>query len=351
MFGSVVIDVGIGRRSGGRDPRRSQAGALPPGDFGLVKLRGPQALGAEALTVEGAFTGTPAFMPPEVALGAEPIDGRADIYALGCVAYWLLTGQRVFEGTNAMQMVIDHVRTRPVPPSRRTQQVMPDALEQIVLRCLEKDPSARPSSVSELSSELQALGIEGLWTEARAREWWRVHHLAAPRDEALNPRLDHSRDETLSQFDRMAVGGHGHDARHARGGRPQAWPEWSGPGASTSARLWLKIAWLPFPRGPRAAMCRNIRTLFNFEPPATDEEVRAASLQFVRKVSGFNAPSQANEAAFEQAVEDVTEIARRLVDGLVTTAAPRNREKVAAVARARYAKRFGRGSDAGGTKA
>ena len=89
-------------------------------------------------------------------------------------------------------------------------------------------------------------------------------------------------------------------------------------------------------------MCRNIRTLFNFEPPATDEEVRAASLQFVRKVSGFNAPSRANEAAFNQAVEDVTAVARRLVDELVTTAVPRNRQEVAALARARSAKRFGR---------
>ena len=89
-------------------------------------------------------------------------------------------------------------------------------------------------------------------------------------------------------------------------------------------------------------MCRNIRTLFNFEPPATDEEVRAASLQFVRKVSGFNAPSRANEAAFDRAVKEVTAVARRLVDDLVTTAPRRNREQVAAVARARYAKRFGR---------
>ena len=90
-------------------------------------------------------------------------------------------------------------------------------------------------------------------------------------------------------------------------------------------------------------MCRNIRTLFNFEPPATDEEVRAAALQFVRKVSGYNAPSRANEAAFNQAVEDVNRIARRLVDSLETTAPPRDREAVAAVARARYAKRFGGG--------
>jgi hypothetical protein len=89
-------------------------------------------------------------------------------------------------------------------------------------------------------------------------------------------------------------------------------------------------------------MCRNIRTLFNFEPPATDEEVRAASLQFVRKLSGFNAPSRANEEAFNLAVAQVTEVARRLVDDLVTNAPPRNREEVAALARERSAKRFGR---------
>ncbi|HXB54236.1 MAG TPA: DUF2277 domain-containing protein [Vicinamibacteria bacterium] len=91
-------------------------------------------------------------------------------------------------------------------------------------------------------------------------------------------------------------------------------------------------------------MCRNIRTLFNFAPPATDEEVRAASLQFVRKVSGFNAPSRANEAAFNRAVAEVTRVARRLVDELVTTSPPRNREEVAAAARARYAQRFGSSS-------
>jgi hypothetical protein len=88
-------------------------------------------------------------------------------------------------------------------------------------------------------------------------------------------------------------------------------------------------------------MCRNIRTLFNFEPPATDEEVRAASLQFVRKLSGFGKPSRANEAAFNRAVEEAAAVARRLVDSLVTTAPPRNREEVAAAARARHAKRFG----------
>jgi hypothetical protein len=89
-------------------------------------------------------------------------------------------------------------------------------------------------------------------------------------------------------------------------------------------------------------MCRNIKTLFNFDPPATDEEVRAASLQFVRKLSGFTKPSQANEAAFDRAVEDVAEIARRLVDSLVTSAAPRDREEVAERARQRSAERFAR---------
>jgi hypothetical protein len=89
-------------------------------------------------------------------------------------------------------------------------------------------------------------------------------------------------------------------------------------------------------------MCRNIRTLFNFDPPATDEEVRAASLQFVRKLSGFTKPSRANEAAFDRAAEDVAAIARRLVDELVTQAPPRNREDEAHKARARTADRFGR---------
>jgi hypothetical protein len=89
-------------------------------------------------------------------------------------------------------------------------------------------------------------------------------------------------------------------------------------------------------------MCRNIRTLFNFDPPATEEEIRAASLQFVRKLSGFNAPSKANEAAFNRAVDDVTGIAERLIASLVTSAPPRDRDEWAARARARAAERYGR---------
>ena len=87
-------------------------------------------------------------------------------------------------------------------------------------------------------------------------------------------------------------------------------------------------------------MCRNIQTLYNFEPPATEEEVRSAALQYVRKISGFTKPSHANEAAFERAVDEVTAASARLLDSLVTTAAPKDREVEAARRRARAAKRF-----------
>ena len=88
-------------------------------------------------------------------------------------------------------------------------------------------------------------------------------------------------------------------------------------------------------------MCRNIRPLFNYSPSATDEEVRAASLQFVRKISGFTKPSQANQAAFDHAVDEVARAARKLLDGLTTTAAPKDRETEAAKARLRAMERFG----------
>ena len=94
-------------------------------------------------------------------------------------------------------------------------------------------------------------------------------------------------------------------------------------------------------------MCRNIRTLFNFEPPASEDEIRASALQFVRKLSGFNRPSQANAATFERAVEDVAGIARRLLAALETTAPARDRDTEAERARARSRRRFGAGGEAG----
>lgn len=88
-------------------------------------------------------------------------------------------------------------------------------------------------------------------------------------------------------------------------------------------------------------MCRNIKTLFNFDPPATDDEIRASAIQFVRKLSGFTKPSKANEAAFERAVEQVSDIAHELLNNLTTSAQPKNREEEAEKARARAARRFG----------
>jgi hypothetical protein len=93
-------------------------------------------------------------------------------------------------------------------------------------------------------------------------------------------------------------------------------------------------------------MCRNINTLYNFDPPATDDEVRAASLQFVRKLSGYNTPSKTNEAAFNAAIEDVFAAARKLIDSLETNAPPKDREEEAAKAKARSAERFGRPAEA-----
>lgn len=94
-------------------------------------------------------------------------------------------------------------------------------------------------------------------------------------------------------------------------------------------------------------MCRNIRTLFNFDPPATDEEIQASALQYVRKLSGFHAPSEANRDAFETAVDEVASASRALLDALVTRAAPRDRAVEAAKARARAAQRYGAGARAG----
>ncbi len=112
-------------------------------------------------------------MAPEAATGEIEIDGRSDIYALGCVGYWLLTGRLVFEGGSAAGTVAMHVKTSAVPPSQRTEQPIPDDLERIIMRCLEKDPGRRPQSGEELAELLIATGLPARWTQADARGWWR----------------------------------------------------------------------------------------------------------------------------------------------------------------------------------
>jgi eukaryotic-like serine/threonine-protein kinase len=145
-------------------------------DFGLVK---PNRKGTDAsaatLTMEGALAGTPAFIAPEAVLGEKPVDARADLYAVGCVAYWLLTGKLVFEGDSAMKIVLSHVQTEPPPPSQRTDAKIPAALERIVLDCLEKDPERRPPSAAHLGRRLSDVDVEGAWDERIALQWWEEH--------------------------------------------------------------------------------------------------------------------------------------------------------------------------------
>jgi|SoiMethySBSTD1v2_1073268.scaffolds.fasta_scaffold06488_4 eukaryotic-like serine/threonine-protein kinase len=136
-------------------------------DFGLVKsLHG----GTAQLTTEGVITGTPAYMPPERVLG-QSADERSDIYALGCVAYWMLTGHTVFSG-DPMAVMIHHARTPPPPPSKIAGSPIPERLEQIVLACLEKSPDKRPSSAVELWRQLGDVPLGSPWTFERAEAWW-----------------------------------------------------------------------------------------------------------------------------------------------------------------------------------
>jgi serine/threonine-protein kinase len=141
-------------------------------DFGLAKHH--EAVfdeQAAKLTREGMIIGTPAYMPPEtVTRGLS--DARSDIYALGCVLFWLLTGQLVFEGSHAMSMVVRHAQEAPQPPSKLSTSGVPAGLDRIVLACLEKAPEARPQSATEVKRMLDDCELEDTWTEADAEEWW-----------------------------------------------------------------------------------------------------------------------------------------------------------------------------------
>ncbi|MEO8200959.1 MAG: serine/threonine-protein kinase [Gemmatimonadota bacterium] len=144
-------------------------------DFGLVKGLDQALETGPGLTRENAVNGTPAFIAPEQALGNVTLDGRADVYATGCVAYWLLTGQLVFTGSTAMGLLLQHVQSEPAAPSTRTDLPIPPLLDQLILSCLSKNPAHRPQSARELSDRLGELQLEGLWTEQRARDWWDTH--------------------------------------------------------------------------------------------------------------------------------------------------------------------------------
>jgi serine/threonine-protein kinase len=152
-------------------------------DFGLVKIRAAEETQTQ-LTLTGSATGTPAYMAPEVAVGKLNVDGRADLYSLACVSYWLLTGQLVFEGAGAMALIAAHIHTPPVPPSRRTENHVPASLEQIILCCLEKDPPRRPRTAGDLIALLDACADVEPWTQGDAERWWRAHMPQAERNRA-----------------------------------------------------------------------------------------------------------------------------------------------------------------------
>ncbi len=143
-------------------------------DFGLVKRAGLAGRDAK-LTQANVATGTPAFMAPELALGDEEIDGRADLYAVGCLAYWLLTGTQVFDAPSPARLMFAHVRDTPAPPSSRAELEIPPALEALVMRCLSKDPAGRPQTAEELADALGDAVSDDGWTPDHATRWWRKH--------------------------------------------------------------------------------------------------------------------------------------------------------------------------------
>jgi serine/threonine-protein kinase len=146
-------------------------------DFGIVAAVRDPADPSTVQTGENAVPGTPAFIAPEQAMGGH-VDGRADIYATGCLAYWLLTGQFVFTARTPMGLILQHAQTTPAPPSTRTELPIPKALDDLVLCCLAKDPEDRPQSARELLRRLADLQSGSGWTQEQAREWWTSHQLA-----------------------------------------------------------------------------------------------------------------------------------------------------------------------------
>jgi serine/threonine-protein kinase len=163
-------------------------------DFGLVKALDDGEKQEVLLTAPNATAGTPAYIAPEVVLGKSAIDHRVDIYALGCVAYWLLTGRLVFEASNAMQVMIQHANTPPVPPSARVELEIPPAVDDVVLACLAKDPTDRPASAAELATRLSAAVTGPAWSQDLALRWWERH-----RPESVRPVPTHAGGLTLEK--------------------------------------------------------------------------------------------------------------------------------------------------------
>jgi serine/threonine-protein kinase len=145
-------------------------------DFGLVKAMGEQGREATLLTAPDSTTGTPAYIAPEMVRGDGAVDHRVDIYTLGCVGYWLLTGRLVFQAPNAIQLMYQHANAAPIPPSQRSELEIPSELDSVILACLAKQPEDRPQNAGELSRRLAAAVNGNGWTEEQAHRWWDRHH-------------------------------------------------------------------------------------------------------------------------------------------------------------------------------
>jgi len=145
-------------------------------DFGMVKSQRENSDAETQLTADHAICGTPAFMAPEQVLASSFVDGRTDLYAVGCLAYWLITGQLVFTGRTAMEILVQHTQAVPVRPSARTELEIPAKLDDVILTCLAKNPDDRPASADKLAEALTSIAAGSSWTTRRAQEWWNMHH-------------------------------------------------------------------------------------------------------------------------------------------------------------------------------
>jgi serine/threonine-protein kinase len=152
-------------------------------DFGLVKFQaGASRPGQSLVTLEQSAPGTPAYMAPETILGDVDVDRRADVYSLGCVAYFLLTGELVFEADTSMKMLMQHLHAQPSAPSERTELPVPRELDDLVLACLQKDPNLRPQDAGEMYRLARHCRTREDWSSDEARTWWHAHqpHLTGP---------------------------------------------------------------------------------------------------------------------------------------------------------------------------
>jgi eukaryotic-like serine/threonine-protein kinase len=155
-------------------------------DFGLVKVLNEN---ESKMTVEGATTGTPAYMAPELAMGDSDLDARVDLYGLGCVAYWLTTGSLVFEEKSAAAMMLAHLQKAPIAPSMRNGLAIPAGLDRTIMMCLAKKPADRPASAEVLADLLEGCADVGSWTPEDAKRWWHANMAEGklPADEKTAP--------------------------------------------------------------------------------------------------------------------------------------------------------------------